>query len=87
MLAYRERLVRFDGLSAEAEAYSGLIGPNIFATAGHEPSDSQSLAFDQWIEFMGVTQQEVPPASSKATTGSGSPSLLQRIVNALARVT
>ncbi len=85
MLAYRERLVRRDGLSPEAEGYSGLIGANIFATAGQEPSEiRRSLTLDQWIEFMGGTQKEEMPVGSEATTaGPTPPSLIQRIVNAL----
>lgn len=85
MLAFRERLVRFDGLSPEAEAYSELVGANIFATAGHEPSDvGRSRTLDQWVEFMAVTQhEEMPGGSNAAAAPSTSPSFIQRIVNVL----
>lgn len=87
MLAFRERLVRFDGLSPDAAAFSGLIGANVFATVGQEPSDStRSLTLDQWASFMEGKPYEARPFGSLAgAESSRPPSLLRRIINALTR--
>lgn len=51
MLAFRERLLKVGGADPSG-MYDGVIGDDIFATAGREPSGTRSISLDEWVEFM-----------------------------------
>ncbi|MCP4646589.1 MAG: hypothetical protein GY852_02490 [bacterium] len=51
MLAFRERLLLI-GEDDPAGLYGGIIGAEIFATAGSEPVGKKSLTVEQWVTFM-----------------------------------
>lgn len=51
MLAFRKRFMIIGGENPDG-LFEGVIGDEIFATYGREPSDKKSLTLAEWVKFM-----------------------------------
>ena len=51
MLAFHERLLIINGEDPN-KLFDEVIGGEIFATAGFEPTDKKALTLEQWVKFM-----------------------------------